>query len=251
MSSIAGAADSGRGSKSLPVGDALRAAIWLATLLLGSGLSMLLTCRRIAGALDQPPSSAALVLAAIGLAIAAALLRRATPRVAALKAASACPSVVAILLLASVTLPGTSSLGIAMAWFVLIGSEVAGRLLTQLASKQQVELLDLSEKPEIEEGLVQQLTRVREGDRESIHALLQAEVAAGDRLAIVHIAFCPPLAARPELTAHAMVTDEADVKITQAETFGTRIEVRLPRTHELERTVVVEVLGSATCPRDS
>lgn len=66
-----------------------------------------------------------------------------------------------------------------------------------------------------------------------------------DRLAIIHLAFCPPLAERPELTAHALDMDEADVRITQAETFGARLEVRLPAVAQAERSFLIEVLGSA------
>jgi hypothetical protein len=251
MSSMVGAAESGRDWNSLPLGDALRAAIWLPTLLLGSGLSLLLTCRRIAGALNQAPSGAALVLAAISLAIVAALLRRATPRPVGPEMGSACPSVVAILILTAVTLPGTPSLGIATAWFVLVGSEVAGWLLPRLARSPPAESPDPSQELELAEGLVQKVTRVREGEQESIHALIRAEAAAGDRMAVVHLAFCPPLAARPNLAAHALDVGDAEVKITLAETFGARIEVRLPRVHAAERTLLVEVLGSATCSQDS
>jgi hypothetical protein len=67
----------------------------------------------------------------------------------------------------------------------------------------------------------------------------------------VHIAFCPPLAARPALTAHAMDEQEAEVKLTKAETFGMRIDVRLPRVKDQARCVLVEVIGVVTCPPNS
>jgi hypothetical protein len=108
-----------------------------------------------------------------------------------------------------------------------------------------------AEEPEIPEGLVQQVTRVLEGERESIHALVRAEIAAHDRLSVVHLAFCPPLAARPELTAHAVDADDAEVRITQAEAFGARIEVRLPKVDKSARSVMIEVLGSVIARQGS
>jgi hypothetical protein len=97
---------------------------------------------------------------------------------------------------------------------------------------------------------VQQITRVREGDCETIHALFETCVAAGDRLGVTHLAFCPPLAARPELTAHAIDCDEAEVRVTQVETFGARLEVRFGQAAEQPRRIVGEVLGSITAPRE-
>jgi len=104
---------------------------------------------------------------------------------------------------------------------------------------------------EIPIGLVQQVTRVREEGRESIHALVQAEIAAGDRMAVVHLAFCPPLEATPELTAHAVEAEDAEVKLTQAETFGARIEVRLGAAVKEPCGVIVEVIGAAATQRDA
>jgi hypothetical protein len=110
------------------------------------------------------------------------------------------------------------------------------------------ELFQAADEPETPAGLLQRVTRIREADRESIHALIQAEIPAGDRLVVIHMAFCPPLTARPELTAHALDSDEAEIRMTQAETFGARIEVRLPRDERESRGVLIEVIGSAVCP---
>jgi hypothetical protein len=93
-------------------------------------------------------------------------------------------------------------------------------------------------------NVTQQLTRVREADgNESLHGLVRAEIAAGDRIAAVHLAFCPPLDGAPELTAHAIDADDAEVRITAAHSYGTRLEVRLNAVAAVERVVLVEVLG--------
>jgi hypothetical protein len=173
----------------------------------------------------------------------------------------ALPGLAAAVLLAALTLPGTPVLAIAFAWFILISSEglswlaachpaiarlpggpraISGRIATE-------EVSDESE-TELPSGLVQQLTRIREEGRESIHAVLLAEIPAGDRQAAIHVAFCPPLDQKPVLTAHALDCDDAEVRITQAETFGARIEVRLPTAADTgRRTALVELLGSAIC----
>ena len=46
---------------------------------------------------------------------------------------------------------------------------------------------------EVPDGLIQQMTRLRDGAGESIHALVQAEIPAQDNQAVIHLAFCPPL----------------------------------------------------------
>src|SRR5262249_40920696 len=103
--------------------------------------------------------------------------------------------------------------------------------------------------PEIPEGLVQRLTRVRDDHRESIHALLQARFAPADQLAVVHVAFCPPLAERPELDVHPVDADDIEARVAQVETFGARIEARRPLDERSDRSVVVEVLGLARTSR--
>ena len=172
----------------------------------------------------------------------------------------ALPGLASAALLAALTLPGTPPPAIAFAWFVLIGTEglswlVACRpaLLRSGNGPRAVshhsptdELADDSD-AELPRGLVQQLTRIREDGRESIHAVLLAEIPAGDRQAAIHVAFCPPLDQKPQLTAHALDAGDAEVRVTQAETFGARIEMRLPAAATARRTALVELLGSATC----
>ena len=82
-----------------------------------------------------------------------------------------------------------------------------------------------------------------------LHALVRADVAAHDRISVIHLALCPPLGARPELMAHSLDAENAETRITQIESFGARIEVRLPRAEAEARSVMIEVLGGVTCPR--
>lgn len=221
-------------------------------------LSLVMLTRRLGGAFVQPLPGLTFVVVAIGLSLAAAFVRLpAVPRAGYLL--FALPGLAAILILAALTLAGTPAAAIAVAWFVVIASEAASwlapyrpKIEPQSSPRSIANRVDTGEaeaecEAELPTGLVQQLTRVREGDRESLHAILLAEVPASDRQAALHIAFCPPLDAAPELTAHALDSNHADVRITQAETFGARIEIRLPAVSAEPRTILVEVLGSATC----
>jgi hypothetical protein len=65
---------------------------------------------------------------------------------------------------------------------------------------------------------------------------------------VLHLAFCPPLEGAPQLTAHALDADDAEVRITTAESYGLRLEVRLSKNVMQPRRVLVEVLGSTSNP---
>jgi hypothetical protein len=173
--------------------------------------------------------------------------------------AFAIPGFASLLLLASLSLRGSPLGGLLAAWLLVIAAEAASwfTFYRQFPAHEQSALLrgkpvKVTEQPflndEREEtvlpGLIQQMTRVREDQGESLHALIAAEIPGGDNLAVIHLAFCPPLASTPSLTAHALEVSDATIRITQAETFGTRIEVRVPKTVNEPRSVLVEVLGS-------
>jgi hypothetical protein len=257
MSSTAGAVET-RASRPEVAARDLVAAVWLAFVLLAVGLALFLTCRRLAGVLLSPLAGEAIVAFAAGLETVAIALRhaanqhlRSVPRNEYSVLVRLLPGTAAVMMLAALTLPGTPAWGLATAWLLVIGGEATSWFLhrprTARRRQAESEAPIAALEPEIPDGLVQRMTRIRRGDRESLHALLQAEVAANDRAAVVHVAFCPPLPARPELTAHALDSDDADVRIAQVETFGARIEIRLPLVQQEPRHVLVEILGSVTC----
>lgn len=177
-------------------------------------------------------------------------------------------SVLAIALALSIR--GTPLWGLCLAWLMIIAAEVAPRLArfrippsapldspaltaqpsTPIAVDDEINEPEIAE-PEIPPGLIQQLTRVVADGRESIHALLKADIAPLDRLAVVHIAFCPPLSDQPELSAHAPDCEDAEIRLTQTESFGARLEVRLPAVSESPRSLLIEILGSAKANQDS
>jgi hypothetical protein len=214
-------------------------------------VAVVLLARRFSGALVQPLGGGSLIAVAILGGVAAAIVRL-TERQSFLHSAFriphsaflfALPGLAAVLLLAAVTVSGSPVLGVLASWFLLVAAEGATWLLVLRKPVTRGAVVEADESVEFPPGLVQQVTRVLDDGVETVHAVLRAQIEAGDRQAIVHVAFCPPLAMTPELTAHA-IDSEAEVKITQAESFGARLEVRLPAEACAEQAVLVELLGS-------
>ncbi|NOY40925.1 MAG: hypothetical protein GXP26_03685 [Planctomycetes bacterium] len=78
------------------------------------------------------------------------------------------------------------------------------------------------------EEIVQQLYRVRdELGQEVIYGTLRADFLAGQRTAVVHAGFCPPLSHLPEIEAESFRGPLARIKVVQALAHGTRMDVRL------------------------
>src|SRR5947207_9244973 len=100
MSSTAGAVDTRTGQTTELI-VRLRAAIWLTVLALMGFLALLLTWRRIVGALSEPPSGFGLIVAAAALLLAAASLRRMAPWESGNPHAFSLPGIAAFLLLAA------------------------------------------------------------------------------------------------------------------------------------------------------
>lgn len=101
--------------------------------------------------------------------------------------------------------------------------------------------------PVVEERIVQQLTRVRlAGGGETIRGTLAAQFAPGERLATLHVAFCPPLARFPQIEAEATDDPDVSVKVVQVLTSGVRIDVGRSRAAERDEWVTVEFFAADT-----
>lgn len=106
------------------------------------------------------------------------------------------------------------------------------------------------EEPNLPPDVTQQLTRsFAAGQGDSIYGLLRASIAPGERSHQLHVAFCPPFAERPQLSAFVVDGLDASVKIAQLESFGVRLEVVLPRHAQDPEEVLVEF--EARCSLDS
>ena len=77
-------------------------------------------------------------------------------------------------------------------------------------------------------GVTQQLTRsttAQGGDM--LCGALRLDLAAGQRTGNLHVAFCPPFAGTPEITAVQVDGPEARIKIAQLLPYGVRMDVKL------------------------
>lgn len=89
--------------------------------------------------------------------------------------------------------------------------------------------------------VTQQLTRSRgEDGSEELAGWLRTTFAAGQRTGNVHIAFCPPFAATPELEIEQIDGPEARTKTAQVLPFGARIDLKLAATAETDDVVVLQ-----------
>lgn len=104
--------------------------------------------------------------------------------------------------------------------------------------------LDESQEHELDEGILQQLFRVREDDQEVIYGTVRAQFDAGQRHATIHVGFCPPLACSPSVEAEACDFAEAKVKVAQAMAHGVRLDVRLSQPAEEACSVAIDLAAT-------
>ncbi len=92
------------------------------------------------------------------------------------------------------------------------------------------------------EGIVQQLFRVREDEgQEVIYGTLRADFQPGQRLAVVHAGFCPPLSYLPEIEADPLPGYPTRIKVVQALAHGVRLDVRLTAPAEEDCHVWIDM----------
>jgi len=87
-------------------------------------------------------------------------------------------------------------------------------------------------------NIVQQLYRLQdEQNYEVVYGTVRADFVTGQRTAVVHVGFCPPLTYLPEIEAEALSGSQLPgsmtnikIKVVQALAHGTRLDIRLPAT---------------------
>ncbi len=246
----------------------------LLTALLASGLAafsavvLLLLARRIAGALVHPLAGFALIgVGGLGLLVTLgwrlgwqARGQRASPFELI---APVFPGIALFTLLSVLSLPGTANWALMLTWLAFLTGEAAWwwaayssqrpRVVNrsipangpQAASFSALRDDTADQEGSLPQAVFQQITRSREGEQEHIAVMLRIPFAAGQRTAVTHVAFCPPLEKIPVLAVEVADGPEATVAITNPQTFGTRLEVRLAEPAEDACEVVVEISGRA------
>lgn len=241
----------------------------LLTALLVSGLAafafvvLLLLTRRVTGALVQPLGGLSLVgVAGLGLTLVGAwrLGWQATGsrETFLAPAAPVLPGVALFLLLCALSLPGTANWAMMLSWLAFFSCEAAWWWATYSANQQQfarralspliptettaaAETQDCDES--VDSNVFQQITRSYQGEWERIAARMRLAFSVGQRVAVTHIAFCPPLASAPELEAEVTDGPDAAVSLTNVQTFGLRMEVRLSEPMDEPCSVTIDIAG--------
>ncbi len=80
----------------------------------------------------------------------------------------------------------------------------------------------------LSDNVTQHLVRSKNADgAEQICGRLRIAFAAGQRTGSVHVAFCPPLAATPDLEVEQLDGPEARIKTAQLLPYGARLDLKL------------------------
>ncbi|MEN6407380.1 MAG: hypothetical protein ABFC77_13035 [Thermoguttaceae bacterium] len=100
--------------------------------------------------------------------------------------------------------------------------------------------------------VTQQLTRCQTVDgADQFSGWLRARFAAGQRTAGVHVAFCPPFAAMPELEAEQIDGPDARIKTSQLWPYGARLDIKLSAPAEEPTDVLLQFLAKTEKNRGS
>jgi hypothetical protein len=76
--------------------------------------------------------------------------------------------------------------------------------------------------------VLQQLTRSRTADGgDLLSGWLRVDLAAGQRTANLHVAFCPPFARAPRVSVQQIDGPEARVKTVQTLPYGVRFDLKV------------------------
>jgi len=266
------------------------AALLFVTLTMGMWcLALLLATRRFQGALSQPlrvqtlfAIAGSCVALGLGVRVAAARLWARTSSGTPWRLwLMLVPGAAICLLLASLSLPGTAAWSLFGAWLlVAVGEAVSATSIWKRGHQASLRVNRCEEfgteqieipptravgRPAGMETVTQswQRTKTADGD-ERVRGSALAEFAAGQKIAYVHIPFCPPLAGRPRVTVSLSgfgatsegatsegatseggfgnrVHDSGPIQVTVAQSFsyGVRIDVR--RRADVSQALVLPV----------
>jgi hypothetical protein len=245
---------------------------WLALFAVSliAATAVVLLARRIAGALAEPLSALPLIAtAAILVGTAAAIRTQVQQRsIAVLLSAGL------IAIATSLTLPGSSWLGLIVLWLSVVGEEVwawrprdvrpANHI--DVAWRHAVDLPD-SPKPQLvapklslvdeiadatepwtdeatpadwtNSNLTQQLNYRRTAEGMSIEGWARAEFADGQRTATLHTAFCPAFSRAPQVEGEPLDGPDCEIVPTVTLPWGVRWEVKLDRAAKEATSVVL------------
>lgn len=257
---------------SLPQAHLARPLVRAAVLACGTVLflaAIVLWSRRAAGAISTPLPASALLAVGLVVAVTALVARfvwrqTASPRGLTL-AVFAFLTASVLTFVTAASLPGSAPIGLVGLWLVVVAEELwtwwPRRTIVSDAietistpppqqvpvthSRQQFEqaVADSSLGAEVaQEHVTQQVTRLVEPDgTERVVGWMRVTFAAGQRLASVHLAFCPPFARAPEAALERLEGPQVRIKRIQAFPYGARFDLKLSEPAEHATDVLLHV----------
>ena len=217
--------------------------------------------RRCAGALVRPLQFVSLWLTVVLIAATAAAIRIGWLRQTRAKLFSPLDWLVMAWTSAAVFastvvlfLPGISTAGIfAVAMIVTIEEGCAWAWLLRLFPQNNQKTLfqnipgkdNLSEAVPSDE-IVQQITRRRNDDgTEQVFGWIRAAFASGQRTGSVHLSFCPPFHAVPELEVEQTEGPDSRIKTSQVLAYGARLDLKLAEPADEPTAVLLQFVATA------
>ena len=253
--------------REVPLSTVIRdsAAVILTALLLFA--AVFLVARRWAGGLSEPLSAFTLISVGIISVATSEVIQKlnqhyhsATPHS---PARFWVPFAALPILAYAVSLPGSSFITLALLWLMIVGQEVRtwrkrSRSTSAAASSRatiaapKTIVADQSPSAEqpppanwLDQAVVQQLVYRRTADNKAtIEGWVCATFAAGQRTAIVHVAFCPPFAGVPQVEAESLDGPACEIRPTLVLPWGVRWECKLADPATTNMSVVLEFFAA-------
>lgn len=249
----------------------------LVAVILTAGLilaALTLVGRRVAGGLSGPLSPVMLGATGIMAATMAAGARRSTWPAGrdrfATTAIEWLPCAALIAVAAAVSLPESSPSGLGVIWIAIVGEEIwtwrqsrRRRVRRSPIEPPRANALPMPAQPEVHEPLapiarpaeapsplgdvVQQFVRTQSAagiDR--IHGWLKTTLAASERNATLHVAFCPPFVETPKFTVLQTSGPAARIKPVQLLPYGVRLELKRLEPGDKTAAILLEFSAEST-----
>ena len=237
----------------------------LVLLMLLSASAAVISARAFAGALERPLDSAALLSAGLLVTVATAVIRlgwllpTGDSRLGRLDLATmALTTIAAAALCCGLCLPpNTTPEGVIIirvffvaeegwAWLWIVKRGQNYYTTTKSPCTPRMEKNNSSD-PLYAAEVLQQMTRIKEADgTEKLTGWLRLTLAAGQRTGSLHVAFCPPMPAAPELSVEQIDGPEARVKTAQLLPYGVRLDLKLVAAAEEPSSVLLRFSARAS-----
>lgn len=189
----------------------------------------------------QPLGPGQLILAAVGLLIAAWF-----SRIALDTWPGAVVSLGLLLWGVALTRVGGSAAAIGLNWLLFLLEETWAWRRQLLYFRRSPIARTTPVQPASDDRIIQQFTRtLTPCGEEVIRGSVAVRIERGSRMGAGHIAFCPPFAERPRFDARFAQTQKATLKVTQLYAHGARIEVRLPQAAQADANLFVQFAARA------